>query len=223
MSYQLWPIPFIVIGTVITWRARNKEQYGTVAIFQPVTTTLTIVVAVLSLMTPGASAGFTGWILAGLVLSLAGDVFNINMSKDSILYPALIVFVFAYLTYPIGVTIYNGFHPQDLSVAAAGLVVWIGMVAFIWRGLGKGWGIPAIIYTGVMIFMVTRSVSMYFGTAFSLTQATLMTTGTSLLLIADFEYSIHRFLRPFKTIMGPLMYPTGQLLIALSPSYFHSV
>ena len=30
----------------------------------------------------------------------------------------------------------------------------------------------------------------------------------------------HRFLRPFKWIIGPLMYPTGQLFIALSPSYF---
>ena len=220
MTYYLWPIPFIVIGTVITWIARNKEQYRTVAIFQPVTTILTIVVAVLSLMTPGANVGFTSWILAGLVLSLAGDVFNINMTKDSILYPALIVFVFAYLTYPIGVTIYNGFHPQDVFVAAVGLVVWGGIVAFIWRGLGQGWRIPAIIYSGVMVFMVTRAVSTYFGTAFTVTQATLLTTGTSLLLVADVEYSIHRFLRPFKWIIGPLMYPTGQLFIALSPSYF---
>jgi uncharacterized membrane protein YhhN len=223
MSLHLWPIPFIVIGTVLTWRARNAEQYGTVAILQPLTTALTIVVAVLSLMAPGANAGFTGWILAGLVLSLAGDVFNINMTKDSILYPALIVFVFAYLTYPVGVTIYNGFHPEDVFVAAVGVLVWGGIVAHVWRGLGKGWGIPVIIYTGVMVFMVTRAVSTYFGTAFSITQATLLTAGTSLLLVADFEYSVHRFLRPFKTIFGPLMYPTGQLLIALSPSYFPSI
>jgi hypothetical protein len=41
-----------------------------------------------------------------------------------------------------------------------------------------------------------------------------------MLFVADFEYSIHRFRRPFETIYGPLLYPTGQLAIALSTSFF---
>jgi hypothetical protein len=220
MSYYLWPIPVILIGTVITWIARNRERYGTVAVFQPVTTILTIGVTVLTLLIPGVSMGFAGWILAGLVLSLVGDIFNINMSKDTILYPALIVFVFAYLTYGLGVTVFNGFHPQDVPVTIVGLVFWAAWIGVAWRSLSAGWKIPGMIYAAVMIFMVIRAVSLFFGTAFSATQAILLTTGTAMLTIADFEYSIHRFVKPRPWIYGPLMYPTGQLLIALSPAYF---
>lgn len=216
----LIPIPFIFVGMMITWIARNKEDYKKVAIFQPITTILTVAVALLGLLTPNAVFGYTMWILAGLLLSLTGDIFNINMTKDNILFAALIVFFFAYLVYPIGITIYNGFHREDIFVAIGLLVVLIGLLSYIWKGLGKEWKIPVVLYAMVMLFMVHRAVSTFFGDFFSVTQAVLLTIGTSILFIADSEYSIHRFIKPFKFIIGPFLYPTGQLLIALSTSYF---
>ena len=115
---------------------------------------------------------------------------------------------------------YNGFHPQDVALTLVGLLLWGTWIGVTWKSLGPGWRIPGMIYAAVMIFMVIRAASLFFGTAFSSTQAILLTAGTALLTIADFEYSIHRFVKPRPWIYGPLMYPTGQLLIALSPAYF---
>ena len=143
MHLQLLPVPLILIGTWITWRARNREDYRTVAIYQPVTTVLTLAVAAFGLLAPAANPGFTAWILLGLGLSLAGDVFNINMTRDEILYPALIVFLVAYFVYPIGITIYDGFHPEDIAVGAVLLLVWAAVVAHLWKHLGSRWRIPA--------------------------------------------------------------------------------
>ena len=220
MYFFLIPIPFIIIDTIITWRARNREDYKTVAVHQPLTTILIIVVALLSFFAPAAKSGYTIWILAGLIVSLIGDFFNINMWKNKTLYAAIVVFLIAYLIYPIGITVYNGFHPQDLIVGGALLLVFFGIMAFIWKGLGGGWKIPVIIYGLAMLFMVSRGISTFFGDVFSLTQAILLTIGTSILFIADSEYSIHRFIKPRKMIIGPILYPTGQLLIALSCSFF---
>jgi uncharacterized membrane protein YhhN len=220
MYLQLLLVPLILVGTWITWRARNRQDYRTVAIYQPVTTVLTLAVAALGLWTPDAHTGFTIWILAGLGLSLAGDVFNINMSRDEILYPALLVFLVAYLVYPVGIIVYDGFHREDVVVAALLLLVWVAVVAHLWKDLGSGWRIPAAVYALAMLFMVSRGIGTFFGDFFSTTQAVLLSAGTSMLFVADVEYSIHRFKRPFPTIYGPLLYPTGQLLIALSTSYF---
>ena len=66
MVLQLLLVPLILVGTWITWRARNREDYRTVAIFQPLTTALTLAVAALGLLAPSANPGFTAWILLGL-------------------------------------------------------------------------------------------------------------------------------------------------------------
>lgn len=220
MHWYLAPVPLIAAGTWVTWRARNQEDYRRVAVLQPLTTALTVAVAALALATPNAQVGFTAWILAGLGLSLAGDLFNIDMSRDEILYPALLVFLAAYLVYPIGIAVYDGFHREDLYVAAALLVVYVALLAHLWKDLERGWRVPVMVYALVMLFMVSRGIATLFGDFFGTAQAVLLAAGTSMLFVADAEYSIHRFKRPFRTIVGPILYPTGQLLIALSPACF---
>jgi len=147
-------------------------------------------------------------------------VFNINMTRDEILYPALLVFLLAYMVYPIGVTVYDGFHGEDVAVAAVLLLVYAAVVIHLWKDLGPRWRIPAMLYTLVMLIMVSRGIATFFGDVFSTTQAVLLSAGTSMLFVADVEYSVHRFKQPLRTIYGPLLYPTGQLAIALSTSYF---
>jgi uncharacterized membrane protein YhhN len=220
MPWHLAPIPLIAAGTWITWRARNRGDYRRVAVFQPVTTVLTVLVAALGLLTPSAHVGFTAWILAGLCLSLAGDVFNINMSRDDILYAALVVFTVAYLVYPVGIAVYDGFHVEDLAVGVILLLVYAALIALLWRHLERSWRVPVMVYALVMLFMVSRALGTFFGTFFGTTQAVLLSVGTSALFIADAEYSFHRFVRPFDTIVGPILYPGGQLAIALSTAYF---
>jgi uncharacterized membrane protein YhhN len=80
--------------------------------------------------------------------------------------------------------------------------------------------VPVLVYGLVMPFMVTRAISTLFGTGFSLVSALLVTIGCAMLFLGDIEYGMHRFRKPLKFFFGPICYAGGQLLIALSCSYF---
>lgn len=214
------PVPFILIGTFLTWRARNREEYRTVAVLQPLTTALTLGVIGLGLLAPNVHWGFTLWILAGLGLSFVGDIFNINMSRDEILYPALLVFLVAYFIYPLGILIYDGVHPEDLYVTPVLLLIYVVLMRYLLKGLDRRWRIPGLAYKLVMLFMASRGIGTLFGDFFSTTQAVLLAYGCSAMFVADSEYAVHRFKRPLKTIYGPILYPTAQLAIALSTCLF---
>jgi uncharacterized membrane protein YhhN len=69
--------------------------------------------------------------------------------------------------------------------------------------------------------MVNRAFSTFFGDAFTTTQAWLITLGAVLFWLSDLVLAINRFRRPLKwEALGLYLYYGGQLLIALSPSYF---
>jgi uncharacterized membrane protein YhhN len=88
-----------------------------------------------------------------------------------------------------------------------------------WQGLGN-FKIPVLIYGLVMPFMVTRAISTLFGNSFSTLSAVLVSLGSFMLFLGDVEYGMHRFCSPIKFSIGPILYAGGQLLIALSCSYF---
>lgn len=173
----------------------------------------------LGFLSPKADAGYSTWILVGLVLSLIGDIFNIDMKNDTILLVAIAIFVVAYLEYGITFTVFSGFHWQDLIVAAVFLPIYILLMRYLWVGLGN-FKTPVLIYGLVMPFMVTRAISTFFGTTFSPISALFVTLGTVMFYLADIEYGIHRFRKPIKFFVGPMFYTLGQLLVALSCSYF---
>ena len=219
MYYHFILIPVSVVLIILYALARKKNDLKRVAIIQPVGTFISILIAGFGLLTPDANTGFTLWILAGLILAFVGDINNVDMADDRTVIVGLVIFVLAYLTYPIGLTIYNGFHKPDLIVAAVLLCAYVGFLVYVWDGL-KEWRIPVMIYALIMPFMVNRAVSTFFGSTFSTTQAVLLTCGTLMLYLGDMEYGIHRFRKPIPMHFGPYFYAGGQLLIALSPSCF---
>ncbi len=219
MAYHLLPVPLSIAGIVVYLVARNRNDLKTVAIVQPLLTLLSIAVAALSLLGPRTNPAYTAWILVGLALAFAADVFNIDMTSDKIVMAALAIFVAAYLTYGIGLTVFNGFHRQDLVTGLLLFLAYLALMRYLWPGLGS-FRIPVLIYGLVMPFMVHRAISTFFGTVFSTTQAILLTAGTAMLYLGDLEYAIHRFRRPIKYSAGPILYAGGQLLVALSCAYF---
>jgi uncharacterized membrane protein YhhN len=152
-------------------------------------------------------------------LCFLADVFNIDMTKDKILYAAIGVFVIAYLEYAVTFTRFSGFQPQDLWVGAVFLLIYIFLMRLYWKGLGS-FRIPVLIYGLVMPFMVTRAISTLFGDVFSTLAAAMVAVGCALLFLGDIEYGLHRFRKPLKFFFGPICYSGGQLLIALSCAYF---
>ncbi|HOG45098.1 MAG TPA: lysoplasmalogenase family protein [Anaerolineae bacterium] len=219
MAYHLLPVPLSIAGIAWYLIARNRNDLKRVAVIQPLLTLLSIAVAALSLLGPRANPAYTGWILAGLILAFAADIFNIDMTSDKTVMAALVIFVLAYLTYGIGLTVFSGFQRQDLVSGLLLFLVYLALVRYLWPGLGS-FRIPILIYGLIMPLMVNRAISTFFGSTFSTTQAILLTAGTSMLYLGDIEYGIHRFRRPIKYSVGPILYAGGQLLVALSCAYF---
>ncbi len=219
MYYSLIPVPLYLALIVLYMIARNRDDLKKTTIIQPALTFLALVIAGLSLLSSQADRGYTTWILVGLGLCFLADIFNIDMTNDKILYAAIAVFVVAYLEYAITFTRFNGFHRQDLFIGVVFILIYIFLMRLYWKGLGS-FKIPILIYGLVMPFMVTRAISTLFGSVFSTVSALLVTIGSTLIFLGDVEYGLHRFRKPLKFFFGPICYAGGQLLIALSCSYF---
>jgi uncharacterized membrane protein YhhN len=220
MPYHLLPVPVIVVVIVLYWQARQQNQLKRVAVLQPLGSALITLVALLSLLSPNANPTFTTWVLVGLILSVIGDVNNVDMEDERTVFVGLIIFVLAYLAYAFGLTLVNGYQRPDIVSGVILLVTYGAVLRYLWPGLGD-MRIPVALYALVMPYLVWRAVSTFFGDAFNPLQAVLLTAGAVALYVGDLEYGIHRFRRPeLRTTFGPVLYLGGQLLIALSLAYF---
>jgi len=216
---HLVPVPFLVVTVVLLIRADFKGAKQQFYVLKPVSTLLVILVALLSLTTPNAQPSFTLWVTMALVLSLGGDVALMFESNRAFLI-GLVFFLLAHVVYCIAFTVPNGFYPQDLLTGAVLLVVAVAVYLYLRPGLGSTQG-PVLLYIVVLCFMVNRAASAFFGDAFTITQAWLMTVGAILFLLSDLVLAINRFRHPLeKHRLSLFLYYGGQLLIALSPSYF---
>jgi uncharacterized membrane protein YhhN len=216
---QLIPIPFLIVTVTLLVRARLRSNDRQIYFFKPLSTLLVILVALMSFTTPGVQPGYTTWIATGLVFSLGGDVALMFKSGRAFV-AGLVLFLLAHIIYVIAFTVPNGFHPQDLVVGLVLLVVGVAVYRYLRPGLGP-MNVPVILYMLVICLMVNRAISTFFGDAFSTTQGWLITLGAILFWLSDLVLAVNRFRRPIRReAMGLYLYYGGQLLIALSPSYF---
>ena len=219
MYLNLVPLPISLTLIVFYMIARNRNDLKKTAFLQPSATLVAILIALLSFFSPYSNHEYTLWILVGMGLCFLADMFNIDMTNDKILYAAIGVFILAYLEYAITYTRFSGFRWQDWIVGVFFLGIYVFLMSIYWKGLGN-FKIPILIYGLFMPFMVTRAISTLFGDTFSLLSALMVMAGSTMLFLGDVEYGIHRFRRPLKFFFGPICYEGGQLLIALSCSYF---
>lgn len=216
---HLMPIPFLVGTVLLLVRAELRADKKQIYVFKPVSTLLVIYVALLSFSTPEVDPAYTLWITLGLILSLGGDL-ALMFDSNRAFRIGLLLFLLAHVVYAIAFTVPNGFYPQDLITGAALLLLAMGIYQYLRPGLGKMKG-PVLVYVLIICLMVNRAISTFFGDAFSITQAWLITIGAILFMLSDLVLAINRFRHPFKANrLSLFLYYGGQLLIALSPSYF---
>jgi uncharacterized membrane protein YhhN len=216
---HLIPIPFLVVTVTLLIRAEFRSDRQQVYFWKPLSTVLVIAVALLSFLTPNVSASFTLWVTVGLILSLGGDVALMFESNRAFLV-GLVLFLLAHVVYSIGFTLFNGFHLQDLITGAVLLVIGLAIYLYLKPGLDGMQG-PVLFYVLVICFMVNRALSTFFGDTFTTTQAWLLSLGAILFMLSDLVLAVNRFRHPFEANRFSLyLYYGGQLLIALSPSYF---
>jgi uncharacterized membrane protein YhhN len=216
---HLIPVPFSLILITIYTIARTRFKMNQVRVLQPLMSLLVISIAMLSFSQDSVNSGYTWLIIAALTVAFISDIFHIDMRKDNVLIIGIIGFSIAYLIYPIAFTLYNGFFIQDILTAVPLLLIFIFTTKKFWKGMGS-FRFPALIYSLICPFMVNRAASTFFGTGFTLTQSIMLTTGTLMLYLGDLEYGFHRFHKPRKFLFGHIFYGLGQVLIALSCSYF---
>lgn len=217
--YHLIPVPVSLVLIVFYTLARTKFDMARTRILQPLMSFTVIIVALLSLTGSDVNRGYTLLITSALVVAFVSDIFHIDMRKDNVLIIGIIGFSIAYSIYPVAFTIYNGFHREDIITAIPLLILYGASLRALWKHLGS-LRIPAMIYCLVCPVMVHRAVSTFFGSAFTPVQAVMISAGTLMLYLGDLEYAFHRFIKPRKFLFGHICYGLGQLLVALSCSYF---
>jgi len=207
-------IPLLLIAALIsgalTILADYRGRYGLVYIFKPLTMAAVICVAVIGYV-PGRSS-YGRLILAGLLLSLAGDVFLMLKKKHFI--EGLVCFLAAHLFYGAGFLSGFALRPPkwSLLLLAAFAVAAFGVLS---PHLGK-MRIPVAVYILTITGMAALAANRYYQIKDS--KSLLALAGAALFLASDTSLAVNRFIR--KRRFGQLLtlgtYFIAQALIALS-------
>jgi uncharacterized membrane protein YhhN len=216
MSYLL---PILIASNLLAialyMRARIRNDLERVRIYQPGAVILSWLIAASSLLQPDADVAFSVVVLLGMGIAIVGDFLNLDMENPKVVLRGLVIAVVAYLTYGIGVTVINGFHPEDLLVGAPLLIFYLVLMRHLWPDLGE-MRMPALLYGLVLPFTFWRALSCFFGSELSTLQALFLSLGTLSLYVGDVEFAVHTYKRRLKRMYGPILYAGGQLLIAVS-------
>jgi uncharacterized membrane protein YhhN len=216
---HLSPIPFLLLTVPLLVRAELERNQGQIYVLKPLSTLLVIAVSLLSLVISSAQPNFTLWIALGLTLSLGGDVALMFESRRAFMI-GLVLFLLTHVVYSLAFTVLNGFHAADIVTGAVLLGVGAAIFFYLRPGLGS-MKVPVILYIFITCFMVNRAISTFFGDAFTTTQAWLISLGAISFMFSDIVLAVNRFHHPMeKHRLSLFPYFLGQLLIALSPSYF---
>ena len=220
MKPALYPVPLLVISVFLLIRAELLEKRRQAYVVKPTATLLVIAVALLSLREPTRNTTYTVGVLIGLALSLGGDVALMFGENRTAFTVGLGFFLVAHVAYTVVFTLLGRFSGWDAFSIPILLGAGVGFYALIQENLGRlRW--PVVGYMLVISLMVSRAISTLASPLFSPGQAVMVAGGAVLFYISDVILAANRFWRPLRYDRISLaFYYGGQLLIALSASYF---
>lgn len=220
MKTALIPIPLIFIAVFLLIRAEIRGARKQSYLFKPTATLLVILVAMSAFLDATSDPSFTCMILVGLLFSLGGDVALLFQQKRKAFLMGLASFLLAHVVYALAFTGHETFSGRDIISL---LILALAGAAF-YRLIGSGLGrmrIPVIAYIVIISVMVNRALAALSSPAFTRTQALCIAVGALLFYLSDIILAANRFWKPIKRHRISLaFYYTGQVLIALSASYF---
>jgi uncharacterized membrane protein YhhN len=216
----LYTLPFFLASMALDMLARKRNDDARVALFQPLTTFIVIIAALMALFAKGCRAGPTFGITVGLVISFAADMILIHRRDPASFIKGMILFFIALLAYSGTLISAGGFHWQELYAAPVLLVYYFILMRILWTSLGK-LKIPVLAYGFAFVFCVSRAFSAFFSPDFATAQAAILLAGTVLFMLGDAQLAIYHFANPkFPMFWAPAFYFVGQYLIALSLGLF---
>lgn len=206
----LLPTAAIALCAAVTVWAEHRGARRVVYLFKPLTTTL---ILALALAAPDAvSEPYRALVCAGLLFSLAGDVF-LMLPRDRFV-AGLASFLVAHLLYV------AAFAPRPPALHAPGallvlVVCGIGLLRALWMDLGRLRG-PVAVYTAALVVMAWQAAERWrvLGTE----PALLGAIGAGLFVVSDAVLAWDRFAarRPCGPAVVLATYFAAQWLIALS-------
>lgn len=191
-------------------RAEYRGPQWHIYVFKPLTTSLIILIAGLAGVPPLPLYKYA--IVAGLIFSLAGDIF-LMLPQDRFI-AGLVSFLAAHLCYIAAFVWGTGFQ-VSLALLLLFLVYGGLLLRILWPHLGQMKG-PVVVYAGVIMVMGWQAGERWLdlgGLA-----PLLAAVGAILFMISDSALAINRFVAPFKSAQLLILstYFTAQWLIAMS-------
>ncbi|HEY0139968.1 MAG TPA: lysoplasmalogenase [Thermoanaerobaculia bacterium] len=180
------------LSALVHIAAEYRGPRALVYVCKPLTTTLLIA----AVMVAGEDSRYRTLILAGLVLSLAGDVF-LMLPRDLFL-PGLISFLLAHLAYIAAF----GFRASVIWLIPYALIALV-VLRLLWPGVPKAMRVPVIVYVAALIVMAWQSIPR-------------VPIGGALFVASDATLAWNRFRTPFRAAQAVIMstYVAAQVLIA---------
>lgn len=181
-----------------------------VYVFKPLT--MLWVLALASQSSDAVPTWYTGLIIAGLLFSLAGDVFLMLPSDRFV--QGLGSFLVAHLFYVVAFAADGGAEGPLLALLPGGV---LGGLMFVWLrpGLGR-MGAPVACYVIAIVAMAGFALARWLEAPSAGTQ--LACIGAGLFVLSDGLLAANRFRTPFSAAQAVVLstYFSGQCLIALS-------
>jgi uncharacterized membrane protein YhhN len=197
-------------SALLTIRAECKGERRQVYVFKPLTTALIIIVA-LQAKHPTAAA-YRPLVVAGLLCSLAGDVF-LMLPRERFV-AGLVSFLFAHLLYVAAFALDGGARPSAWAAAPLALYGAL-MLRLLWTQLG-GLKVPVVVYVVAILLMAWLAASRWLALGDGGSASAF--AGAVLFVASDSALAWNRFRGGFAGAQGLILgtYFPAQLLIAYS-------
>lgn len=201
---------FVLLSAILTLWGEYRGPRSLVYVFKPLTTICIFLVA-FGFRSPEPRF-YLFAILAGLVFSLAGDIFLMLPSDRFI--AGLVSFLLAHVAYVCAFASVAG-RPDSLLAPALFGLYGIALLRALWPHLGS-LKVPVIVYALALLVMGWQAVEQLLETGSQ--SALLAVVGAVLFILSDSALAWNRFAGPFRAAQAVILgtYFTAQWLIALS-------
>jgi len=202
----------VLISAICNIRAEYVGSRRQVYICKPLTTSLIIALAIISV--PATASQYGILVVLALLFCLAGDIF-LMLPQDRFI-PGLVSFLIAHLLYIGAFVSRAGFHLTPI-VFAPFLIFAGSMLIILWPHLAQ-MKVPVTIYLIVILMMGWQAAEQW--NYLQSRSAAIAALGAISFMISDSLLALDRFRAPFFSARGMVLgsYFLAQWLIALSVS-----
>jgi hypothetical protein len=215
-------LELVIIGK--NYKSTNSKEVKKKYFFLPMTTLINLGVILLGLILKvSINSPYAIAILIGMSVGLIGDFNNVSINENTRRFiVGSLIFILSYLIYSLALLYTTGgFNlPLDVIIISGALFLYFLALKSNWdtnylQEMGR-FRVITCFYPIMLLFLLSRALLNFFESTLPLFSVIILTTGIFLIFLTDIEFSVDKFFKPVDNMIGPILYPLGQLAIALS-------